>query len=99
MTLLAALAALMVIVAAIAILLANRLLLVPLLRIAGQLKHIEDFCLDRITRVALPLRELDKLSGILLQMSRGLASFQKYMPTLPRPSSARDAAGPDGRNQ
>ena len=56
-------------------------MVVPLLRIAGQLKHIEDFCLDRITRVASPLRELDKLSGILLQMSRGLASFQKYMPT------------------
>jgi adenylate cyclase len=99
MALLAALAALMAIVAAIAILLANRLLVVPLLRIAGQLKHIEDFHLDRITRVASPLRELDKLSGILLQMSRGLASFRKYMPTLPRPSSARDAAGPDGRNQ
>src|SRR5689334_6106425 len=80
MTLLAAIAALMVIVATIAILLANRLLVVPLLRIAGQLKHIEDFRLDRITRVASPRRKLDKLSGIQLQMGRGLAWFQKYMP-------------------
>jgi adenylate cyclase len=80
-TLLIALAALTMIVAAIAILLANRLLATPLLRIAGQLKHVEDFHLDRVTRLASPLRELDELSGVLLQMSRGLASFQKYMPT------------------
>ena len=79
--LLIALAGLTVVVAVIAILLANRLVAAPLLRIAGQLKHIEDFRLDRVRRVASPLRELDDLSGVLLQMSRGLASFQKYMPT------------------
>ena len=81
MILLIALAILTVVVAAIAILLANRLVAAPLLRIASQLKHIEDFRLDRVIRLASPLRELDDLSGILLQMSRGLASFQKYMPT------------------
>jgi adenylate cyclase len=75
------LAGLTVIVAAIAILSANRLVAAPLQRIAGQLKHIEDFRLDRVIRLASPLRELDDLSGVLLQMSRGLASFQKYMPT------------------
>jgi adenylate cyclase len=80
-TLLIALAALTVIVAAIATLLANRLVVAPLLRVASQLKHIEEFRLDQVTRVASPLRELDDLSGVLLQMSRGLASFQKYMPT------------------
>jgi adenylate cyclase len=80
-TLLIALAVLTLIVAVIAILLANRVLAAPLLRVASQLKHIEDFRLDRVTRVASPLRELDDLSGVLLQMSRGLASFQKYMPT------------------
>jgi adenylate cyclase len=81
MILLIALAGLTLIVAAIAILSANRLVAAPLLRIAGQLKHIEDFRLDRVIRLASPLRELDDLSGVLLQMSRGLASFQKYMPT------------------
>ncbi|MGA7264047.1 MAG: adenylate/guanylate cyclase domain-containing protein [Stellaceae bacterium] len=81
MILLIALAVLTVVVAAIAILLANRLLAAPLLRIAGQLKHIEDFRLDRVIRLASPLREFDDLSSVLLQMSRGLASFQKYMPT------------------
>lgn len=81
MILLIALAALTMVVAAIAILSANRLVVAPLLLIAGQLKHIQDFRLDRVSRLASPLRELDDLSGVLLQMSRGLASFQKYMPT------------------
>jgi adenylate cyclase len=81
MILVIALGALTVIVAAIAILSANRLVAAPLLRLAGQLKHIEDFRLDRVIRLASPLRELDDLSGVLVQMSRGLASFQKYMPT------------------
>lgn len=81
MMLLLVLAVLTLTVAAIAILSANRLLAVPLLRIAGQLKHIEEFRLDRVSRLASPLRELDHLSGTLWQMSRGLASFQKYMPT------------------
>jgi adenylate cyclase len=81
MMLLLVLAVLTLTVAAIAILSANRLVAVPLLRIAGQLKHIEEFRLDRVIRLASPLRELDLLSGTLWQMSRGLASFQKYMPT------------------
>ena len=81
MILLIALAGLTLIVAAIAILSAHRLVAAPLLRLAGQLKHIEDFRLDRVSRLASSLRELDDLSSVLLQMSRGLASFQKYMPT------------------
>jgi adenylate cyclase len=79
--LLIALAGLTLLIAAIAILSANRLVAAPLLRIAGQLKHIENFRLERVGRVTSPLRELDDLSAALLQMSRGLASFQKYMPT------------------
>ena len=81
MMLLIALAGLTLLIAAMAILSANRLVAAPLLRIAGQLKHIEKFQLERVGRLASPLRELDDLSAALLQMSRGLASFQKYMPT------------------
>jgi adenylate cyclase len=81
MVLLLALGGLTLLVAGVAILSANRLVTAPLLRIAGQLKLIEAFRLDRVSRLASPLRELDDLSGALLQMSRGLASFQKYMPT------------------
>jgi adenylate cyclase len=79
--LLIALAGLTLLIAAIAILSANRLVGAPLLGIAGQLKHIEEFRLERVGRVTSPLRELDDLSAALLQMSRGLASFRKYMPT------------------
>src|SRR5262249_58578910 len=52
-----------------------------LVRIAGQLKHIESFRLDKVMRVPSRLHEFDSLSNALLQMSRGLASFRKYMPT------------------
>jgi adenylate cyclase len=81
MILLLALAGLTLLIAALAILSANRLVVAPLLRIAGQLKHIEEFRLERVGRLTSPLRELHDLSGALSQMSRGLASFQKYIPT------------------
>jgi adenylate cyclase len=65
----------------IAILLADRLLGRPLIRIARELHHIEGFRLDRIIRVPSPLRELDALSVAMMQMAHGLTSFQKYLPT------------------
>ena len=101
MILLFVLAVLTLTVAAIAILSANRLVAAPLLRIAGQLKHIEEFRLDRVSRLASPLRELDDLSGTLWQMSRGLASFKKYMPTeLVRTLVSHGVeASPGGRQQ
>jgi adenylate cyclase len=99
--LLAALGLLTLVIAALAILSANRLIGAPLLRIVGQLKHIESFELDAITRMNSPLRELDNLSAALTQMSRGLASFQKYIPTaLVRTLVARGVeARPGGRQQ
>ncbi|HSY87021.1 MAG TPA: cache domain-containing protein, partial [Verrucomicrobiae bacterium] len=48
-----------------AILLADWLLGRPLLRIARELRHIEGFRLDRISRVSSPLRELDDLSAAM----------------------------------
>jgi adenylate cyclase len=80
-TLLVALTVLIVAVTALAGLFANRLLAVPLLRITDQLKEIEDFHLERIGYFSSGLRELDDLSGVLQKMSKGLALFQKYMPT------------------
>lgn len=64
-----------------AVLLADRLIALPLIRVTDQLTHIETFDLDAVRRVESPLREVDNLSAALMQMSRGLASFQKYMPT------------------
>jgi adenylate cyclase len=99
--LLAALAVLTLVVAALAVLVANRLIGAPLLRIVDQLKHIESFELDNIARLSSPLRELDNLSAALTQMSRGLASFQKYIPTaLVRSLVARGVeARPGGQQQ
>jgi len=79
--LLAALALLTLAMAGISAALTNRLVVRPLTRIVGQLKHIENFRLDQVVRIPSRLREFDGLSTALLQMSRGLASFQKYMPT------------------
>jgi adenylate cyclase len=94
-------AILTLIIATIAILAANKLIAAPLLRIAGQLKHIESFELDHVIRLSSPLRELDNLSAALTQMSRGLASFEKYIPTaLVRTLVARGVeARPGGRQQ
>jgi adenylate cyclase len=78
--LLAALAVLTLAMAGLSAMLTNRLVVRPLTRIVGQLKHIEDFRLDQVVRIPSRLREFDGLSTALLQMSRGLASFQKYMP-------------------
>ena len=99
--LLAALGLLTLVIAALAILSANQLIGAPLLRIVGQLKHIESFELEAITRTSSPLRELDNLSAALTQMSRGLASFQKYIPTaLVRTLVARGVeARPGGRQE
>jgi adenylate cyclase len=99
--LLAALGLLTLVIAALAIWSANRLIGAPLLRIVGQLKHIESFELEAITRTSSPLRELDNLSAALTQMSRGLASFQKYIPTaLVRTLVARGVeARPGGRQE
>jgi adenylate cyclase len=80
---------------------ANRLIGEPLLRIVAQLKHIESFELDAMTRTSSPLRELENLSAALTQMSRGLSSFRKYIPTaLVRTLVARGVeARPGGRQQ
>jgi adenylate cyclase len=78
--LLAALGMLTLAMAGLSAMLTNRLVVRPLIRIVDQLRHIEDFRLDQVVRIPSRLREFDGLSTALLQMSRGLASFQKYMP-------------------
>lgn len=79
--LLVVLVVLTLVIAGLAVLLAHIMFARPLTRLAGQLKHLESFHLDRVKHVGSRLRELDELSHALLQMSRGLASFEKYIPT------------------
>jgi adenylate cyclase len=99
--LLLGLVAVTIILALIAVFFANRLIASPLLQIAAQLKHIETFQLDRITRLVSRLRELDDLSVALIQMRAGLASFQKFIPTdLVRTLVARGIeAAPGGHHE
>jgi adenylate cyclase len=80
-SLLAALAVLTLAMAGIAAVTTNRLVVRPLARIVAQFKHIETFQLDRVVHIPSRLREFDGLSTALLQTSRSLASFGKYMPT------------------
>jgi len=79
--LLVVLVLLTLVMAGLAVLVAHVMFARPLTRIAGQLKYLENFHLERVTQVGSRLRELDDLSHALLQMSRGLASFEKYIPT------------------
>ncbi len=67
--------------AGLAVLLTTSFLTRPLLRIVGQLRHVEQFRLDRVATVPSRLKEVDDLSAGLVQMSRGLSSFQKFLPT------------------
>ena len=79
--LLIALALLTLAMAGLAAVVTNRLVVRPLARIVAQFKHIETFQLDQVVHIPSRLREFDGLSTALLQMSRSLASFGKYMPT------------------
>jgi adenylate cyclase len=68
--------------AALAAVLMSRLFLArPLLRVVGQLRHVEEFRLDRVTTQPSRLKEIDEISAGLSAMSRGLSSFQKFLPT------------------
>ncbi|MGH6883942.1 MAG: cache domain-containing protein, partial [Hypericibacter sp.] len=53
----------------------------PLRRVTAELRHIENFELHRVQRRNSFLSEIDRLSGALVHMASGLASFQKYVPT------------------
>ena len=80
-TLVIALVVLVLIMAALAVLMTNRLVVRPLTRIAQQFGHIANFRLDRVERVPSGLREFDSLSNVTVQTTKSLASFAKYMPT------------------
>jgi adenylate cyclase len=79
--LLIALVLLTLAMAGLAAALTNWLVVRPLARIVAQFKHIETFQLDQVAHIPSRLREFDGLSTALLQTSRSLASFGKYMPT------------------
>jgi adenylate cyclase len=60
--------------------LARRIIAQPLTTIAGELKHVEQFELDRVKRHPSHLLEIENLSRNITDMARGLAAFRKYIP-------------------
>jgi adenylate cyclase len=60
--------------------LAQRLIAAPLLKVMGEIKHIERFDLDKVERHPSRLAEIENLSGAIADMAQGLAAFRKYIP-------------------
>jgi adenylate cyclase len=60
--------------------LARRIIASPLLKVAGELAHVERFELERVKRHRSGLAEIENLSGAIAQMAKGLAAFGKYLP-------------------
>lgn len=53
----------------------------PLARVAGNLRELEDFRLDRIAAIPSSFSEIRQVSQATSRMAASLASFKKYIPT------------------
>jgi adenylate cyclase len=72
--------ALVVLAASASAWIARRVIAAPLVRVVGELGHVERFDLDRVRRHPSSLVEIENLSGAIADMARGLAAFGKYLP-------------------
>jgi len=60
--------------------LAQRLIAAPLIKVVGEIRHVERFDLDKVVRHPSRLTEIENLSGAIGDMAQGLAAFRKYIP-------------------
>src|SRR6476646_887020 len=60
--------------------LAQRLIGAPLIKVVGEIRHVERFDLDKVQRHPSRLTEIENLSGAIGDMAQGLAAFRKYIP-------------------
>ena len=60
--------------------LAQRLIAAPLIKVVGEIRHVERFDLDKVQRHPSRLTEIENLSGAIGDMAQGLAAFRKYIP-------------------
>lgn len=60
--------------------LAQRLIAAPLIKVMGEIRHVERFDLDKVQRHPSRLTEIENLSGAIGDMAQGLAAFRKYIP-------------------
>ncbi|WP_312011964.1 adenylate/guanylate cyclase domain-containing protein [Bradyrhizobium sp. AUGA SZCCT0182] len=78
--LLIGLAVLIVIAGLLSAWLAQRLIAAPLIKVVGEIRHVERFDLDKVERHPSRLTEIENLSGAIGDMAQGLAAFRKYIP-------------------
>ena len=60
--------------------LAQRLIAAPLVKVVGEIKHVERFELDEVKRHRSRLTEIENLSSAIADMAGGLSAFRKYLP-------------------
>ena len=78
--LLIGLAVLIVIAGLLSAWIGQRLIAAPLIRVVGEIRHVERFDLDRVERHSSRLTEIENLSSAIADMALGLAAFRKYIP-------------------
>jgi adenylate cyclase len=52
----------------------------PLARVVGEIRHVENFALEKVRRHPSRLTELSSLSGAIAEMAAGLSAFRKFIP-------------------
>jgi adenylate cyclase len=52
----------------------------PLARVVGEIRHVENFALDKVRRHPSRLAEISSLSGAIAEMAAGLSAFGKFIP-------------------
>jgi adenylate cyclase len=62
-------------------LVSKKLFTKPIIKLTNQTKHVQNMELKRIKKVSSVIQEIDSLSNAMVQMSNGLMSFNKYLPT------------------
>jgi len=60
--------------------LAQRLIAAPLIKVVGEIRHVERFDLEKVERHPSRLSEIENLSSAIGDMAQGLAAFRKYIP-------------------
>jgi adenylate cyclase len=60
--------------------LARSVIAAPLARVVGEIRHVENFELDRVRRHPSRLAEISSLSGAIAEMAAGLSAFGKFIP-------------------
>jgi adenylate cyclase len=60
--------------------LARSVIAVPLARVVGEIRHVENFALEEVRRHPSRLAEISSLSGAIAEMAAGLSAFRKFIP-------------------